>query len=188
MRSAVLAAATLLLLAPSANAAIILVDDSDANTMTFTWSGFDVTGFSMGVNAPSAAGTITVADGGYNWTGQWFDTQPLGGDTQFAYFALPSDLTGITSGFIANVGFDGQVASLANSSGGFTGFVYFFDALNTSVQDGHTEFRASLGSPGLQVTFISENANTEIPEPGTLTLFALGTLSLGALRRRPRAA
>lgn len=149
--------AVLLTCAGSAQAAFIHWDDTDVNTITVTWSGFDLGGFSVGGGPDTADGTVTLADGAYHFQGIWIAPNEFSA-FETVHFYLPGDPGGLTSGteFTAS-GLDAALpdffpALIVGDFYGFTGSSYGPGAV-LALQDGHTEF---FSAPGLTMEFTSE--------------------------------
>lgn len=160
--------------------AMLTLDDSDVNTITITWSGFDAGGFTLDGSTFSQAGTATLPDQTGLYLG-FFNQFPQAGGTLSVVFAPVGNPTDATSGIFMN--YSGGVAqAITGSFGGYNGTPYSQNILGTVPQDGHTE---SFGIPGLTGTFISEAANA-VPEPASLTLAGLGAfgLTISVIRRR----
>ncbi|MFN0126787.1 MAG: hypothetical protein ACKV19_08910 [Verrucomicrobiales bacterium] len=184
MKKLSLLAALALGVTASTQAAYIVIDDSDLNTITITAGDFE-NGFSVNGN-PFAFGlgvsdSVTLPDGGYEFDGSWIDLGDSGaGATSDILFSESSDPTGITSGVAAVAASDGFFGSLTGSSfGGYAGFVYFnaggaFDQ-NSGTQVG--------GLPFLSISFTPEATGT-VPDGGnSMMLLGLTTCALGLIGR-----
>lgn len=180
-------------------AATLNIDDSDPNTMTISWSGFDVSDFIVSIegdptplNIVGASGSVVLADGAYNLDGAWSTDEANGNATQAVWFALLSDPTGVTSGVNASAIFLNNIATLVGTNtGGFIGSVYFSPFSPTSPQDAPSEtVLFSLGGTDTLTGSFTSEAVVAVPEPATATLVGMGALGLivGAYRRRRQAA
>jgi hypothetical protein len=138
-------AALLLALPALAQAAWIYVDDSDLGSITISAGDFEY-GFyvegSLLTTGLGSSGSLTLPDAGYSISGSWIDLGATTGGTK-SLFALPSDMTAVTSGIEMDTAWtDGFIGSFDGSFGGFFGSPYFITSDPTAVQDGHTEFFA----------------------------------------------
>jgi hypothetical protein len=185
-RSAILLAAIGWCVPAACHAASLRIDDTHPDTITIVWSGFDAAGFSINGSTLSAADSVTLPDGDYTFFGSWFDSiissfafTPVG--PNFAYFSLPSNPTGVTSGINYSTIPDGNLVSLSGTLGAFTGTVYFTDP--NTVPQGQTQ---NFFGPNLGGSFASETPLSAVPEPTSLTLAGLGALGLAWTRLRRR--
>ena len=175
----------LALFAAPANAAFIVIDDSDLGSITITAGDFEGGFLVDGVLLTSGlgdSGSVTFTDGGHSFEGSWIDlgvTPP--GFRVDLLFALPGDPTAVTSGLEFSATTDGFLATLFGSFGGFTGVPYFSTGLPTAAQDGHTELGEA---PFLSVSFDSEAVDVPVPEPATLLMVGPALALLARRRRR----
>jgi hypothetical protein len=183
MKHLTLAAALLgAAIAAPANAAFIVIDDSDPDFITITAGDFEDGFFVDGVLLTiglGASASRTLPDGGYNISGSWIDLGLADGGRVDVPFALLSNPTGATSGVEFGATSDGFTATLSGSFGGFDNFVYFTTVLATFTQNGQT---IAFDLPFLGGEFISE-APGDVPAPAALALYGFGLAALG-LRRR----
>ena len=163
------------LFAAPANAAFINVNDNDLANITLTAGDFEGGFFVDGVLLTSGLGnsaSITFADGAvHTVSGTWI-TNGLVGPAVNILFALPASPTNVTSFLRLSMP---SANNLVGDFGGFTGATYFVTALATLAQNGQV---VNAGLPFLSISFDSEAPAQTVPEPATLLLFGLGTLTL----------
>jgi len=166
-----------------AQAAYIVIDDSDIANITITAGdfegGFSVNG-SLLTTGLGNSGSITLADGGYTIDGSWIDLGSPTGRVDIL-FALTGDPTRVTSGMEFAWTTDGFSGTLAGSFGGFTGLPYFTTGVPTFSQE--TSGTQGGAAPFLSVSFTPEG---QVPEPGTMLLLggALPLLYVASRRRK----
>jgi hypothetical protein len=185
MRNLVLAGVSALavgvLASPNADAAFLLIDDTDPATITVTAGdfegGFSIDGTELTIGLGASA-SITLPDGGYSISGSWLDLG-LGGPRADVLFALTGTPSDVTSGIEFGTTTDGSSSTLFGSLGGFTGSAYFFTALPTLTQGAV----GVAGVPFLSVEFRSEPV-AAVPAPMSLALFGVALLGLAGIRRR----
>jgi hypothetical protein len=190
IRQTLLAAAAVVGLAAGAQAALLVIDDSDPNTITISVDDFEA-GFYLDIFdgnglQPVQSGlgspfSVTLPDGGFSFSGSWFDL----GNTPYADFQLLFGLAAgdldVTSGIVLSGSTNGFIGTIHGSIGGFTGVPYF------NVPAPGAGFGQDDGEQGLALPFLSISFTPEpnaVPAPAGLALFGLGLLGLAALRRR----
>jgi hypothetical protein len=188
MRNLLLATAAALALAVSpANAAYITIDDSDPDTFTLTAGGFN--GFLVNnaiVPVFTLASGLTFNDGQDQTYSATLLNQvvffPINSFLRFAPATAPDEIMSYI-GFVYESSFttEGAIATISGTFGGSGVSPYFIDTLSVLPQDGGT-YVANL--PGIDITFITEAADT--PEPASLAILGLAAAALAATRRRPR--
>jgi hypothetical protein len=179
----VLGFSLLMLSAIPSQAAFISFDDSNPFTITVTAGDFE-NGFFVNGNLLTTgigdSASITLPDGGNNFSGSWIDLGFSDGSQHQILFALPSDPTAVTSGATYSATTDGNNGTITGTFGGFVGTPYFGSA-GTFPQDGSTQFDSE---PFLTISFTSE---TPTPEPSTMLLMGSLLPALFFVVRRRRA-
>lgn len=195
MRSSPLLAALALGFIGSAQAASILIDDRDVNTITITATGFDGEGGFRLNGTPLGNGVPTIlndADGGWSFSGSWI---PAGGDfpnvpvsISFSESSFPNGITSGIDVFALLLGSDGPLQNIAPGYmigvfAAYTGLVY---TTGPSPFDQNGGSRSNSDIPSLTVTFIPEPTGS-VPDGGnTGLLLGLTTGLLGMVARRLR--
>ena len=187
-RRATLAAAILLASFAPAQAAFIVIDDSNLSTITITAGDFENGFFVNGLPLTSGlgnAGSATLPDSANSVFGTWIDNgATLPGARVDLLYAMPGSPTAVTSGVTLTAETNGFLAEVSGTFGGFTGASYNFPPAAPTI-DQTSGQQSNGGFPFLSIRFIPESVD-QIPEPASLGLLASAFAAFAWARGRCR--